>query len=79
MGHMKNYSEATAVEIDEEIKRIVKENHERTRLILLEQKAALITVAEALLEKENLDGAEIRAMVFGAPNAAVTGAAVTVE
>jgi cell division protease FtsH len=79
MGHMKNYSEATAVEIDEEIKRIVKENYERTRQILLEQKAALITVAEALLEKENLDGAEIRAMVFGAPNAAVTGAVVTVE
>jgi cell division protease FtsH len=65
MGHMKNYSEATAVEIDEEIKRIVKENHERTRLILQEQKAALVIVAEALLEKENLDGAEIRALVFG--------------
>ena len=66
MGHMKNYSEATAVEIDEEIKRIVKENYERTRQILLEQKAALVTVAEALLEKENLDGAEIKALVFGA-------------
>lgn len=65
MGHMKNYSEATAVEIDEEIARIVKENHERTRLILQEQKAALIIVADALLEKETLDGAEIRALVFG--------------
>ena len=72
MGHMKNYSEATAVEIDEEIKRIVKENYERTRQILQEQKAALITVAEALLEKENLDGAEIRALVFGSSTAAVT-------
>jgi cell division protease FtsH len=71
MGHMKNYSEATAVEIDEEIKRIVKENYERTRQILQEQKAALITVAEALLEKENLDGAEIRAMVFGSSTEAV--------
>jgi cell division protease FtsH len=72
MGHMKNYSEATAVEIDEEITRIVKENHERTRQILQEQKAALITVAEALLEKENLDGAEIRALVFGSSTEAVT-------
>ena len=72
MGHMKNYSEATAVEIDEEITRIVKENHERTRQILQEQKAALSTVAEALLEKENLDGAEIRALVFGSSTEAVT-------
>ncbi len=72
MGHMKNYSEATAVEIDEEIKRIVKDNYERTRLILQEQKAALVTVAEALLEKENLDGAEIRALVFGSSTEAVT-------
>ena len=76
MGHMKNYSEATAVEIDEEITRIVKENHERTRLILQEQKAALITVAEALLEKENLDGAEIRALVFGASTEGVTAETV---
>jgi cell division protease FtsH len=65
MGHMKNYSEATAVEIDQEITRIVKENYERTQVILRENKTALITVAEALLERENLDGAEIRKMVFG--------------
>ncbi|MDY0267961.1 ATP-dependent zinc metalloprotease FtsH [Trichloromonas sp.] len=65
MGHVKNYSEATAIEIDEEIKRIVKENYERTHRILEEQKTSLIAVAEALLEKENLDGAEIRALVFG--------------
>ncbi len=65
MGHVKNYSEATAIEIDSEIRRIVGDNYERTRKILLEQKAALVTVAEALLEKENLDGAEINAMVFG--------------
>lgn len=76
MGHMKNYSEATAVEIDEEIKRIVKDNHERTRLILQEQKAALVIVAEALLEKENLDGAEIRALVFGSSTDGVTPATV---
>ncbi len=65
MGHMKNYSEATALEIDNEITRIVKENYQRTFDILKDNKAALVTVAEALLERENLDGAEIRKMVFG--------------
>jgi cell division protease FtsH len=67
MGHMKNYSEATAVEIDNEIRSIIHVNYERTRKILSENREHLITVAEALLERENLDGAEIRSMVFGAP------------
>ena len=64
MGHVKNYSEATAIEIDNEIRRIVKENYERTRKILQDNQQSLIAVAEALLERENLDGAEIRQMVF---------------
>ncbi len=65
MGHMKNYSEATAVEIDNEIRRIVHENYERTREVLGQNREALVKVAETLLERENLDGAEIRQMVFG--------------
>jgi len=73
MGHVKNYSEATAIEIDSEITRIVKENYERTRNLLKENKAALVTVAEALLERENLDGAEIRKMVFGTEEAPAEG------
>jgi cell division protease FtsH len=65
MGHVKNYSEATAVEIDNEIRQIVQTNHERTRTLLEANRASLVKVAEALLERENLDGAEIRKMVFG--------------
>jgi cell division protease FtsH len=64
-GHVKNYSEATAMAIDDEIRRIVEENHVRTRELLTEHKDALIEVAEALLERENMDGSEIREMVFG--------------
>jgi cell division protease FtsH len=66
IGHVKNYSEATAIEIDNEIRRIVHENYERTRAILGENREALVRVAEALLERENLDGGEIRQMVLGA-------------
>jgi cell division protease FtsH len=65
MGHMKNYSESTAVEIDMEIRRIVTENHQRTRKLLSENQDALIRIGEALLEKETLDGAEVRRLVFG--------------
>ncbi|AMV71594.1 ATP-dependent zinc metalloprotease FtsH [Desulfuromonas carbonis] len=65
MGHMKNYSENTAQQIDEEIRSIVQTNYTRTREILQGQQEALVKVAEALLERENLDGKEIREMVFG--------------
>jgi len=65
-GHVKNYSEATAVAIDEEIRRIVEESYRRTREILEKNREELIKVSEALLERENLDGSEIREMVFGA-------------
>ncbi|MHB8707804.1 MAG: ATP-dependent zinc metalloprotease FtsH [Desulfuromonadales bacterium] len=65
-GHVKNYSEATAVAIDEEIRRIVEESYRRTREILEQNRASLVKVSEALLERENLDGSEIREMVFGA-------------
>jgi len=64
-GHVKNYSEATAVAIDEEIRRIVEESYQRTREILQKNREALVKVSEALLERENLDGSEIYAMVFG--------------
>ncbi len=65
MGHVKNYSESTAVEIDNEIRRIVQENYERARKLLTEHRQQLTALSEALLERETLDGAEIRRLVFG--------------
>jgi len=67
-GHVKNYSEATAMAIDEEIRRIVEENYDRTTQILSQHKEELVKVSEALLERENMDGSEIKAMIFGAEN-----------
>ncbi|RMF44155.1 MAG: ATP-dependent metallopeptidase FtsH/Yme1/Tma family protein [Deltaproteobacteria bacterium] len=65
MGHVKNYSEATAIQIDEEIRAIVQTCYERTRALLQEHHDDLVKVAEALLERENLDGSELREMVLG--------------
>jgi cell division protease FtsH len=55
----KDYSENTAVDIDNEIKRIVMENHERAKNIILQQMDRLHNLAAALLEKEALAGEEI--------------------
>ena len=64
MGHMKNYSEAMALEIDNEIRRIVMENYDITRTTLKEHQQKLIDLSEVLLEKETLDGIEIRKIAF---------------
>jgi len=64
-GHVKNYSEATAEAIDAEIREIVETNYTRTREVLTANKQALIDVSEALLERENMDGSEIKEMIFG--------------
>ncbi len=69
MGHTKNYSEATAVEIDNEIKNIVNGCYSRTREILDQQRQGLVVLAEALLEKETLDGDEVRHLVFAGQGA----------
>ena len=45
-----DYSEATALQIDAEIKRIVTEQYERAQKTLTEKRPALVRVAEALLE-----------------------------
>jgi cell division protease FtsH len=64
-GHVKNYSEATACAIDDEIRQIVEDNYKHTQEILSKNKAGLIEVSETLLERENMDGSEIKAMLFG--------------
>jgi cell division protease FtsH len=59
MSTHKNYSEATAVEIDTEIRRIVDESYAKAHSILLENIKNLHNLSECLIEKENLTGAEV--------------------
>ena len=59
MATQKNYSEATAVEIDEEIRRIVEDNYTRARTLLSDNIDLLHKIALALIEKENLTGADV--------------------
>jgi len=59
MAVTKNYSEATAVEIDGEIRRIVEDNYSRARTLLKENIESLHQLSQLLIEKESLSGAEV--------------------
>ena len=61
----KNYSEETAVAIDEEIKKIVTTGMQRAEHILTENMETLHRLAAALLEREILDAIEIDAVIRG--------------
>src|SRR2546428_11269229 len=56
-----DYSEATALKIDSEVKRIVSEQYERAQRTLTESREILNRVAEALLEHEVLDAEQLKA------------------
>ena len=58
MTQTRPYSEQTAAEMDEEIRRIIDEAYERCQAILQENRDHLITVAEFLLEHETMSGEE---------------------
>lgn len=59
MGKSKNYSEATAQKIDNEIKRIIDEAYAKATEILQANRENLDLIAEALMEFETLDGIHI--------------------
>lgn len=56
MGHVSDYSEETAAEIDSEIFRIIETAYHRTEKILTDHMEQLHRVAKVLFEKEKIDG-----------------------
>ncbi len=63
MASHKNYSESTAVEIDAEIRRIVEDNYKRVCQLLTDKIDILHDLARELIEKENLSGPEVDAII----------------
>jgi cell division protease FtsH len=63
----RDFSEDTAIKIDEQVKKIVTAQFERAKAILEENRDTMIRLAECLLERESLDGIEIRRIVAGLP------------
>ena len=67
----RDYSEATAIKIDEQVRALVDKGYKRARGIIESHSDALIRVAEALLEREVLDGAEVIQLINGETLAAI--------
>ena len=61
----RDYSEATAIKIDEEVKRLVGKGYETAKGILASNHDTLERIAIALLEREVLDANEIRMLIDG--------------
>jgi len=59
----KNYSEETARLIDEEVKKIIDTAYTKAKNLLLENKDKLTLLANTLLEKEVLDGEEVKKLL----------------
>ena len=59
-----DYSEATALEIDREVHRIIDKSYNTAKEIITKNKSSLDRVARRLLEKETLDGVEVNAILI---------------
>jgi cell division protease FtsH len=56
----REYSEKTAQQIDEEMVAMIEETHREVRIILSQQRSLLEKLAAILLEKETIDGGELK-------------------
>jgi cell division protease FtsH len=62
-----DYSEDTALRIDQEVKRFVTDNYSRAEAILSEHKSRLTEMADALLARETLDAEQVKRICAGLP------------
>jgi len=63
----RDYSEDTAIKIDEQVKKLVQMGYDRARKVIEDKSDALVRVAEALMEREVLDGHEVKQIIDGIP------------
>jgi cell division protease FtsH len=62
---VQGYSEQTARDIDAEVRRIVTDQYDRAKKILLQNQPVLNKIAESLLEYETIDSADIDVIMGG--------------
>jgi cell division protease FtsH len=66
ISEQRDYSEAVAQDIDEEVRNLIGEAYERAEQVLTEQRDRLVAVATRLVEVETLDSDEFEAIMNGA-------------
>ncbi len=61
----RDYSEDTAIKIDAAVQKIVRGAYDQASALIEERSEALVRIAEALLEREVLDGEEVHQLIEG--------------
>jgi cell division protease FtsH len=69
----RDYSEETAIRIDEQVKKLVQGGYDTAAKILDERSEAMVKIAETLLEREILDGNEVMQIINGHPLPPIAG------
>jgi cell division protease FtsH len=62
-----DYSEDTALKIDQEVKRFVTDNYRRAHKLLTSNKETLVKIADGLLAREVLDAEQVKRLAAGLP------------
>jgi cell division protease FtsH len=65
LATQRDFSEDTAIKIDQEVKKFVSTGYTRAHEVLTTNREALVRIAEALLEREVLDASEVRLLIEG--------------
>ncbi len=63
----RDYSEETAIKIDNEVNKIIADQYDKARVIITENNEAMVRLSEELIKRETLDGVQIRRIVAGLP------------
>ncbi|MDT5293953.1 MAG: cell division protease FtsH, partial [Acidobacteriota bacterium] len=63
----RDFSEDTAIKIDQQVKYIIGEQYDRARAIIEDNRDTMVRLAETLLDRETLDAVQIRRIIAGLP------------
>jgi len=64
-GSRPNYSEDTARQIDAEVRRIITDSYDRAKGLLVQNRAVLDRISDALFEYETLDAEDVNVLIQG--------------
>jgi cell division protease FtsH len=61
----RDYSEETAIKIDRQVRKLVEDGYNQAKEVISQRREAMVKIAEALLEREVLDGSEVLDLING--------------
>jgi cell division protease FtsH len=61
----RDYSEETAIKIDQQVRKLVEDGYDTAKRIIQGRSEAMVRIADALLEREVLDAAEVNMLIDG--------------